>query len=334
MQQKLKHFSALDLVEGVQLGHAAAALLQLGVLDAMREPVVAEALSRTYKIDLEMLSGVLDFLSLRTDLIRKTRSGYATGKGYTGQTQFMLSLYAGAYGKSASQLGEILRRPSTAAAAINQHAFTKAFSGAATESVGTLPTLLRQLGFNHILDIGCGAAALLCAMGDADATFVGWGIDQSAEMCRAARGSIRRAGIARRVKIFEGDAKNPLAAIPEHVRGKVRTITACNFCNELFRSDTSQFVRWLRRIRKTWPGRMLVVSDYYGRLGHSIDLKLRETFLHDYVQVISGQGVPPPNAAGWNAAYSAVGCSFVHAIEDRGSSRFVHVVRLSESIKK
>jgi SAM-dependent methyltransferase len=65
------------------------------------------------------------------------------------------------------------------------------------------------------------------------------------------------------------------------------------------------------------------------RLGRARGRIHRETLLQDYVQVLSGQGVPPPDAAAWEAIYRRARCRLVHAIEDRATTRFIHVARLA-----
>jgi hypothetical protein len=50
--------------------------------------------------------------------------------------------------------------------------------------------------------------------------------------------------------------------------------------------------------------------------------------LHDYAQLISGQGVPPAGLDEWKAIYSEAGCRLAHVIEDRATPLFVHIVLL------
>ncbi len=327
-QQKPKRWTPLDLAEGLQLAHAAAALHELGLLAAMKKPATVVTLGRAHRVDPEMLRGVLEYLAARTDLVRKTRSGYSASKQYTGEARFLLDLYTGAYVGNASQLATLLRKPELAAAAVDRVAHARAFDTAAASSVGPLPAILRQLGFNHVLDLGCGSAAMLRDLAANDENFIGWGLDFNPAMCKVARAHIHNAGLARRIKVFEGDGRNPRSSLPADVRTKVRTVTACEFANEMFRGGTSQAENWLRRIRRLFPGRTLVVSDYYGRLGQGVKTTRRETLLHDYAQIISGQGVPPPNARAWHDIYRAAGCLLLHVIEDRSTTRFIHLVKL------
>jgi len=97
----------------------------------------------------------------------------------------------------------------------------------------------------------------------------------------------------------------------------------------MFGHGEREAVNWFRKLRKLFPGRPLLNCDYYGRLGHTKSRKLpRETLLHDYAQLISGQGIPPATRAQWRSIYSKAGCRLVHVIEDTSTTRFIHIVGL------
>jgi hypothetical protein len=147
-------------------------------------------------------------------------------------------------------------------------------------------------------------------------------------MRRTARARVRAAGLGRRVRILAGDITALAAAVPDAVAAEIRTVTMCDVANELFHAGPAGFVTWLRTASARLPGRLLIVSDYYGRLGQP-GAPHRETLLQDYVQVISGQGVPPADVRAWQAIYRRAGGRLLHAIEDRATTRFIHVARLA-----
>ena len=115
--------------------------------------------------------------------------------------------------------------------------------------------------------LGCGSGDLLVQMGVADPNFVGWGIEVNPALCRAARARVRTACLTRRVHVIEGDSRTLGAVLPKAVRREVTGVTACQVANEMFRSGVDAAVAWLRGIRKTLPGRPVLINDYYGRLG-------------------------------------------------------------------
>jgi hypothetical protein len=97
----------------------------------------------------------------------------------------------------------------------------------------------------------------------------------------------------------------------------------------MFGHGQHHVIKWFRELRKLFPGRPLLICDYYGRLGRTKNRKLqRETLLHDYAQLISGQSIPPAAMAQWRSIYSKAGCHLVHVIEDTSTTRFIHNVGL------
>lgn len=323
-----EQWRVFDLVEAFQLSHAVATLHDLELFKALKKPATAKALSARYGLDAGLLRGILEFVAARTDLLRKSGERFVTTQSYTGGAGFLLNMYVGTYGGNAARLAELLRDPSGAEAAVNRVSHAKAFESLDDSTLGVLPGLIRQLDFNHLLDLGCGSGALLLALAGQDPEFVGWGIDFNPAMCRAARGRIREARLGRRLRVMLGDSRDLSSALPTDVSARVRAVTACDVANEMFTDGHSQAVKWLRGLRRVLPGRPLLIADYYGRLGHKRVRPSRETLLHDFAQVISGQGVPPPNAAGWRAIYSRAGCKLIHVIEDKTTTRFIHILRL------
>jgi SAM-dependent methyltransferase len=315
--------TALDLVEGLQLGHAAAALHELGVLP--ETPMTAAALAKKHRLDSNLLRGVLDYLAARTDLVRKEGDRYVATDEYSRHSRFLLGLYGLAYGNHAAQLAKLLRKPSLAASLVDRAQHARALEG--TNSAGALPAIIRQLGFTNLLDLGCGPATMLVALAESDPDFLGWGVEKNPAMRKAARANIRAAGVTERVRILPGDAFH--LKLPNDVRKTIRTVSASQLANELFGHGQAAAITWLRSLRKQLPGRPLLLADYYGRLGTNLPAQ-RETLLHDYAQLLSGQGIPPPDAGAWQALYQKAGCRLVHVIEDNETTLFVHVVVLGK----
>jgi hypothetical protein len=165
-------------------------------------------------------------------------------------------------------------------------------------------------------------------LAEEDARFVGWGLELSPAMRRAARLAIRAAGMGKRIKIIAGDYRDLEGVLPAEVRLSIRTVTASHVVNEMFGSGVSGVMSWLEALRRTLPDRPLLISDYYGRLGSNAVGHRRGTLLHDYVQLISGQGVPPASLVEWREIYARAGCRLAHVIEDRMTTQFIHIVVL------
>ncbi len=150
-------------------------------------------------------------------------------------------------------------------------------------------------------------------------------------MCAAARQRVKEANLEQRVQIFQGDS---LDVIPHDVRDNVTTLTACSVLNEFCTGKKERMVEWLRHAKQVFPRRVLVVADYYGELGgNRSSAGYQNAKLHDVIQVVSGQGVPPPDLSGWTCVYNAAGCTLMHVadIECHLFRRFLHFVSLSSA---
>jgi SAM-dependent methyltransferase len=317
-----------DLVEAFQLAYAVATLHNLELFKALKKPATADELSARYALDAGLLRGILEYVAARTDLLRRSGERFVATGSYTGESRFLLDLYVGAYGGNAAQLAKLLRNPSAAPKAVNRVRHARAFDTVDGSTLGVLPEIIRQLEFNHVLDLGCGNGALLLELAGQDAHFVGWGIDSNPAMCRVARARIRTARLGKRVRVLVGDCRNLGSVLPTNVSDLVGAVTACNVANEMFTAGHAHAIAWLRGLRKVLPGRPLLLVDYYGRLGHKKRQLHQQTLLHDYAQMISGQGVPPAGAAEWRSIYARAGCRLVHIMEDKATTRFIHILRL------
>jgi SAM-dependent methyltransferase len=324
----LAPLATLDLVESLFLAQAVTALHESGVLRAFGSGASVRNVALKYRLDARLLAGVLDYIAARTTLVTKAaRSRFRVTPDYSRHSEFLLDLYAGAFGKNAACVGALLRRPGTAQAMIDRKRHARAFAGSHPEHTA-LAGIVRQLGFNAVLDLGCGTGRLLCELGESDTRFVGWGFDANPQMIRCAREQSRQRDLATRLKFVVGDCARPAKSIPASVFERVRAVVASQIMNEFFSDGNTRAVTWLRAVRRALPGRPMLISDYYGRLGHVGTAPARETLLHDFAQLLSGQGIPPASASEWRKIYSAAGCRLVHVFEDQRTTQFVHVVML------
>lgn len=328
MSTKPAKWPVFDLVEAFQLSHAVVALHNLELFSALKKPASADELAARFRLDPALLRGVLEYVATRTDLLRKSGKQFVATRNYSNGSRFLLDLYLGAYGGNAAQLTKLLRNPSVAPGAVNRLRYARAFAAADDATLGLLPEIIRKLGLGNVLDLGCGNGALLLELARQNPRFLGWGIERNAAMCRVARDRIRAARLSKRVRVLKGDCLDLSSALPPPKAALIGAVTACNVANEMFAEGPSRAIAWLRDLRTALPRRPLLIADYYGRLGQKTGRHSRETLLHDYVQLISGQGVPPANAAEWRSIYSKAGCRLIHIIEDKTTTRFVHVLQL------
>jgi SAM-dependent methyltransferase len=319
-------WSVFDLVEAYQLSRAVAVLNDLNVFGSTK-PFSAKQLAAKHGLNATLLAGVLEYVALRTTLLRRTarQRFVATGNN----SRFLIDLYTGAYGGTANQLAKILRDPAIAPASVDRIRYARAFESAGSVAQGILPDVISALEFNYTVDVGCGNGDLLLELARRNRSFIGWGIDSNPAVLKVARARLRMAHIGKRVRFLNADGTRLHEEIPASVTSQVQSITCCNFVNEMFAHGERQAINWFRELRKKFPGRPLLNCDYYGRLGQNRNRKLqRETLLHDYAQLISGQGIPPATMAQWGSIYSKSGCRLVHVIEDTSTTRFIHIIGL------
>lgn len=323
-----KSWSTDELVETFQLAHAVSALHEMGILASLEKPQTVHKLSQHYRTDATLLKGILDYVAARTNLLRKVGATFVVTRHYSSAARFLLDLYIGAYGTNAAQLPRILRKPSTAATLVDHVKYAHAFHNAGDSVLGALVQIILHLNLKHVLDLGCGPAALLIALARKDRHLIGWGVELNPAMHRLARARIQEAQLNTRIRIVRGDCRELQSVLPLPAVENIDVVVASQVANEMFRGGQTTAVAWLRHIRQTLPGRLLLIADYYGRLGQAKAPLSRETLLHDYVQLISGQGIPPSDASLWGKVYTRSNCHLLHIIEDKATSRFVHVLQL------
>ena len=83
-----KRLSSIDLIESFHLGHAVAALHELGVLAQLTSPVAARAVARKLRLDPVMLAGMLEYVAARTRLVKKTSGRFSTTAEYSPASRF------------------------------------------------------------------------------------------------------------------------------------------------------------------------------------------------------------------------------------------------------
>jgi SAM-dependent methyltransferase len=320
--------SAFDLVECFHLTHAVAALKDCGVFDAMQECITVEQLARQFGFEPVMLGRIVQFVARRTNLLECRDGSVCLSENFDDHATFLLDQYVGAYGPNAAQLADLLTSPERAGELVDRERHASAFARVGPAGIAMLRDFARQLELNNVLDLGCGPGTLLLELAQSNGEFRGWGVDASAKMCELATRRAAESGVSDRLRFFQGDAARFQDCVPGSVLDQVAAVTAASLLNEFFGADANAATKFLQSLRERLPARTLLVSDYYGCLGSSDGQWFDETALHDFVQVISGQGVPPPDLASWQSLYSDAGCGLVHALEYQHASGFIHVVRL------
>ena len=316
-----RRWSAADLAEAFHLAHAVNHLVDTGLLDDQEYPV--EELAAARGLDPVVLGGMLEFLAARTDLVSRGETGFRAGPGLGPAERGLIDQYLGAYGPNVAALPDILSGAVNGRSLTDRVRHARAFADTSGAGAALLPDLLGKLGLGHVLDLGCGSGELLAELAGRDPAFQGHGVDANPAMIDVAWA---RDLPADRVRFSVGDVTDPQTCVPDDVRAGTEVLVASNLLNEFF-GTSGAAAGWLRLLGGAFPGRLLVVVDYYGVLGHSAEPP-PHLALHDWIQLISAQGVPPPNIGGWQSEYRQADCQLLHAIQDSKKSVFIHLVRL------
>lgn len=310
----LAHHAAAELLCG---------LIRCGVLDELRTPRAPAELARRLALDPRATAGALRYLARTTDVIRHRGGRFALAPAYARSARWrgLVDKLVGAYGPALRDPLAGLR----AAAAIDRAALARSYTWDAESPV--VVQTIRELRPAGVLDLGCGRGRLLAAV-CADPGVRGWGIDASAEMCRAARATLAAAGLSRRVAIRHGAVEQLPRLVPAAARARIDVVHAGSLFNAVM-TDELRAVALVAGLGRALPGKTLVVVDYLG--GAGARSAGRYTQLTDLTQLLTGQGTPPASHAGWAALYTAGGARLITAAEGRTFDLrwFIHVVRLA-----
>jgi SAM-dependent methyltransferase len=325
-------YGLLDLIEGYHLSHAVFFLHYERILPELTSPLFASQIALDHRFDETLTKLVLTYVAERTDLIIKLTDGrFVLGARYAdlGRLNFEIEQYIGTYGPNTRNLKSIIRNPTLASAYVDRESHMRAFER--YDPTSMISVLVGRLAPRFVLDIGCGVGHMLIHRAKVDQSIRGWGIDSNKAMIAAGTRQIAAAGVGARIVLLQGDCKEVGEIIPSQVRSGVDLITASSLFNEMFANGNNDVVQYLKRLGTWFPGRRLLIADYYGQLGKSSsELTPSCGFLHDFVQVISGQGVPPADLAEWLAIYQAGSCVVVDYLEGVNMEFrwFAHLVQL------
>jgi SAM-dependent methyltransferase len=279
---------------------------------------------------------VLAFLYKTTNLLQLDAQGrYRVRSVYRSYTRlgFYLDFFIGAYGRVLTVDGRPPAFGVHATALPDGEILARAFAGTANAGgEASALKIVRSLGVRRLLDLGCGPGILLSRLAEEDPSFVGWGIDQSAPMCRSARERLSETGANRRVKVIRGDVRRVSALLTKRQRTQVEAVHAGGLLNSFFKLGADPIVAFIERLVRLFPDRVLLVDDYYSKVRDPAATRedYRLTMLHDITQIFSRQGLPPRCLSEWEQIYRSAGARIIRSFEGNlhGLAWFHHVVQM------
>ncbi len=325
----------VEAIEGHYSALALDALHQLGALNRLKAWRSHVELAADCGVDNAMLGPVLDFVVATTTLLESDGMGrirLTSGETEHARIAHMLDQYVGGYGPALAGLATLLRERRWGEALVDPDRHAAAFAGDndGGNPISETARIIIHLGTTGVVELGCGGAQTLCDIAGALPELTAVGIDSNPAVVAQARRLVQSRGFADRIRIVHGDALDALTGIS---LDGVQVVLASSFLNAFWREPGDASAR-LRRLSGLLPGRLLVVSDYYSHLGAGagVDRGSPRTLIHDLVQAVSGQGVPPSSVDAWAGAYSGADAELLHVFEATGDGidRFVHLVRLPD----
>jgi len=318
--------SAFEIAQGYFVGGAVAGLMQAGVLDDLRQPATAAELAARHGLDPETLAATLTFLAAATEVILAEDGRFRLADPEASQP--ILYQYLGAYGAHAAELARLLCDPTLGPGLIDRAAHGRAYAGEMSLAAELVADILAKLGATRVLDLGCGSGRMLTELARRAPGFIGWGLDVAPAMVAEARAAAAAEGATDRLGFFDGDVRDVASTVPAETRAAVETLAAVNVANEFFAGGPEGAQAWLADLRGLFPDRTMLIGDYYGQLRAPDGPRRPEIALHDYAQILSGQGTPPATLEAWQAVYAGAGCRLVNVLNDPEGVYFVHVLRL------
>ena len=331
MPAEVTRLKMFDLFEGFYLAHVVRCLHDEGLLEKLTEWHSVEELEDIHGLDNKTLQRLLWYAAQRSDIIQRENNRYRLAEPYQDyqRTGFLIDQYLGAYAPNAVNLSQVIRTPETAGQWVDRVKHSKAFERLERPGFRVLPDVIRQLSISNLLDLGCGTGTLLTALAKDDINVHAWGIEQNQAMVAKANERIASMNLARQLTVIHGDCQNLEGCTSDTLRKQVQAICSASLLNEFFIHGSETLVDWLQKLRQLFPKRLLIVADYYGRLGYDCDDYPRHGLLHDFVQSISGQGVPPPNTKAWEQCYTKAGARLIESVDGEGGVPwFIHLVAL------
>ena len=321
----------LDVIQGYYAGVLLLELRRLGVLNELTSPQRAATLAQQHRLDQLLTQQVLGFLAHTSDVIVQNQGYFQLGLP-NAELSFQLEKFVGAYGPVVSDVGRAIRKDCKGKDLVDRLSLARAFMETKNFANPFVPDLISASGIHCLLDLGCGPASLLIEMAKSDTEFRGIGIDSNQVMCRYARREVRDADLSRRIKIKCGNATNLKNQLSVSERNKVEGVHGRSFLNEFFASGDDLVIEMLQRLRSLFKNRTAWFVDYYGVLGDGIRLApdAQLALLQDLAQVVSRQGVPPPNEPRWRKIYGKARCKLKRSHEFSGPKIrwFIHEVEL------
>ena len=336
-RRRSRHRDKLDLLELLS-GHYAIRLLdylvRTEIIRALLAGTPIDQIAIKWKVNERLLFSVVQYLRHTTDVFAlydmPDNQRLMLGDGYDlRDIEHLVDLYAGAFGPCLEKLEDVLRTGG-GGHLVDWSRHARAFGPRATIAP-YLPKLLSELEVKQLVEIGCGNGELLESLAKADRNFSGIGVDLNRHILRRVEKRLSsEPDVSGQLKWIACDIFDLHKSIPARRRREVDALCMNSVANAFFAGTKLTDV--LIYLKSHFESRILVISDYYGKLYLQTALggDYKRTLLHDVAQVISSQGVPPPDIEDWKDIYAKADVTLFKAFHysGKGVDHFIHIIQL------
>jgi 2-ketoarginine methyltransferase len=253
--------------EGYFLTKSLLALWRLGLIDVVTAEgrIDAEQAAKEIGSDSRLLRAVFDYLVIRGIFVVDGDTYSLSDRGqqlapYLGYLPMHVGAYEPIFGSFEDVLrgdlvyGENLRRA--------EHELVGGMSAMEEHLLARLTSLMSEIEFTCVLDMGCGSGRMLAQVLSRNANLRGVGVDHTAEACQKARHNLAAEGMAGRTTILHGDASR-LHDLPADVLADVDLVIAMFVMHEIhWQQSREGVISCLRDISRVIgpDGRFLMVE--------------------------------------------------------------------------
>lgn len=322
----------IELIESSHLINAIRFLHEKGVVTLIITPLKATQIAELTNTDESKLETILWYVSERTDFIYRMKNDhYCLNDKYKSyrNSGFWIDQYIGAYGISHIEIDNMLKKGSIKNRYINDNYHALAYDRLDNIGMPFLFEMIKCMNVSTVMELGCGNGILLSMLAENNRAFFGVGIESNPFMHKKAEERMQKKGLSKQLVFLNGSAEYP-EKFPEIITRTTELIVAASLVNEFFSDSRNRIENWLIKMKKVFSGKTLMIADYYGRMQKDKFENNSEVLLHDWIQFISGQGIPPADRLFWNKIYLKVGCKLIDVVESRESKipYFVHLISL------
>ena len=335
MTRKPDRLDLFRTLSGYYLGNILSDFQRSGLLMELEEWQSATRLAKKFAYDEELLIAVFAFIYETTDILdHRGKDTYRVSEHYPNYYSlgFQLDKFVLSYGPTVEKLTQSLKSKDLGRRFVDRKAEAHAYNYIESQPNPIVVQLVKELSIHSLVDLGSGPGTTLSELASRDKRFYGWGVDESIDMCEQASKRFQRMGLDSRLKVIHARAQELGTSMPLRTRQRIESVHCKGLLNELFRGGSSQAVAYMKKLKQLFPGKLVFVVDYYGKLTHESNVfnGYSHTLIHDLIQALTCQGIPPPNIDGWVAVYEKADCKLRHAFEgdSKGIEWFVHLVDL------